>query len=46
MEKAESLLSKGATAEAVVVLRQIVMDDPGNVDAHLRWDSVGPYREA
>ena len=36
LEKAEALLSKGATVEAVVVLRQIVMDDPGNVDAHLR----------
>jgi tetratricopeptide (TPR) repeat protein len=35
LEKAESLLSKGATAEAVVVLRQIVTDDPRNVDAHL-----------
>lgn len=35
LEKAESLLSKGATAEAVVVLRQIVADDPRNVDAHL-----------
>ena len=35
MEKAESLLSKGATAEAVVVLRQIVKDDPRNFDAHL-----------
>jgi tetratricopeptide (TPR) repeat protein len=34
LEKAESLLSKGATAEAVVVLRQIVADDPRNVDAH------------
>src|ERR1700747_3538923 len=35
LEKAESLLSKGATAEAVVVLRQIVTDDPASVDAHL-----------
>ena len=35
LEKAESLLSKGATAEAVVLLRQIVADDPRNVDAHL-----------
>jgi Tfp pilus assembly protein PilF len=35
LENAESLLSKGATAEAVVVLRQIVTDDPRNVDAHL-----------
>jgi tetratricopeptide (TPR) repeat protein len=35
LEKAESLLSKGATAEAAVVLRQIVTDDPRNVDAHL-----------
>ena len=35
LEKAESLLSKGATPEAVVVLRQIVTDDPRNVDAHL-----------
>jgi tetratricopeptide (TPR) repeat protein len=35
LEKAESLLSKGATAEAVVELRQIVADDPRNVDAHL-----------
>ena len=35
LEKAESLLSKGATAEAVVVLRQIVADDRRNVDAHL-----------
>ena len=35
LEKAESLLSKGATAEAVVVLRQIITDDPRNVDAHL-----------
>jgi tetratricopeptide (TPR) repeat protein len=35
LEKAESLLSKGATAEAVVVLRQIVTDDPRNVNAHL-----------
>jgi protein O-GlcNAc transferase len=33
--QAESLLSKGATAEAVVVLRQIVTDDPASVDAHL-----------
>jgi tetratricopeptide (TPR) repeat protein len=35
LEKAEALLSKGATAEAVVMLRQIVTDDPRNVDAHL-----------
>jgi tetratricopeptide (TPR) repeat protein len=35
LEKAESLLSKGATAEAVVVLREIVADDPRNFDAHL-----------
>jgi len=35
LEKAESLLSKGATAEAVVVLREIITDDPHNVDAHL-----------
>ncbi len=35
LEKAESLLSKGATAEAVVELRQIVADDPRNVVAHL-----------
>src|ERR1700747_1218696 len=35
LEKAESLLSKGATAEAVVVLRQIVAHDPRNFDAHL-----------
>ena len=34
LEKAEALLSKGATAEAVVVLRQIVTDDPSNVGAH------------
>jgi tetratricopeptide (TPR) repeat protein len=33
--KAETLLSKGSTAEAVVVLRQIVTDEPRNVDAHL-----------
>jgi tetratricopeptide (TPR) repeat protein len=35
LERAEALLSKGATAEAVVVLRQIVTDDPRNVDAHV-----------
>jgi tetratricopeptide (TPR) repeat protein len=40
LEKAESLLSKGATAEAVVVLRQIVADDPRNVDAHLLLGTV------
>jgi protein O-GlcNAc transferase len=34
LEKAEALLSKGATAEAVVVLRQVVTDDPRNVGAH------------
>ena len=33
--QAESLLSKGATADAVVVLRHIVTDDPRNVEAHL-----------
>ena len=35
LERAEALLSKGATAEAVVMLRQIVTDDPRNVDAHV-----------
>lgn len=40
LEKAETLLSKGATAEAVVVLRQIVRDDPHNVDAHLLLGTV------
>jgi tetratricopeptide (TPR) repeat protein len=34
LEKAEALLSKGATEEAVAVLRQIVADDPSNVSAH------------
>ena len=36
LEKAESLLSKGATADAVVLLRQVVADNPRNVEAHLR----------
>ena len=35
LDKAESLLSKGATDDALVVLRQIVADDPRNVDARL-----------
>ena len=35
LEKAEALLSKGATVEAVAVLHLIVTDDPRNVDAHL-----------
>ena len=35
LEKAESLLSKGATADAVVLLRQVVADNPRNVEAHL-----------
>lgn len=33
--KAAELLSKGSTAEALALLRQIVADDSNNVDAHL-----------
>jgi len=35
LERAQALLSRGANADAVVVLRQVVTDDPRNVDAHL-----------
>jgi tetratricopeptide (TPR) repeat protein len=35
MQRARDLLAKGSLSEAVAVLRQVVLDDPGNVDAHL-----------
>ena len=35
LQKAQDLLSKGSLSEAVIVLRQVVRDDPSNLDAHL-----------
>ena len=35
MQRAKDLLAKGSLSEAVAVLRQVVLDDPGNLDAHL-----------
>ena len=35
LQKAQELLAKGSLAEAVTVLRQVVRDDPSNLDAHL-----------
>ncbi|MGB6746357.1 MAG: tetratricopeptide repeat protein [Terracidiphilus sp.] len=34
-KKAQDLLANGSLSQAVVVLRQVVRDDPGNSDAHL-----------
>lgn len=35
LRKAQDLLAKGSLSEAVTVLRQVVRDDPDNLDAHL-----------
>lgn len=35
MQQAKDLLAKGSLPEAIAVLRQIVHDDPANLDAHL-----------
>lgn len=35
LQKAQELLARGSLAEAVTVLRQVVRDDPANLDAHL-----------
>jgi Flp pilus assembly protein TadD len=35
LKKAQELLAKGSLAEAVTALRQVVRDDPANLDAHL-----------
>lgn len=35
LQKAQDLLAKGFLSQAVVVLRQVVRDDPGNTEAHL-----------
>ena len=40
LQKAQDLLAKGSLSEAVTVLRQIVQDDPGNLDAHLSLGTV------
>jgi tetratricopeptide (TPR) repeat protein len=35
LRKAQDLLAKGSLSEAVTFLRQVVRDDPNNLDAHL-----------
>lgn len=35
LHKAQELLAKGSLSEAVIVLRQVIQDDPSNFDAHL-----------
>jgi Flp pilus assembly protein TadD len=35
LQKAQDLLAKGSLSEAIAVLRQVVQEDPNNVDAHL-----------
>lgn len=36
LRKAQDLLARGSLSQAVTVLRQVVRDDPGNLDAHLQ----------
>jgi tetratricopeptide (TPR) repeat protein len=35
LDKAADLLSRGSLGDSIIMLRQIVADDPGNADAHL-----------
>lgn len=35
LQKARDLLANGSLPEAVTILRQVIQDDPGNLDAHL-----------